>query len=547
MEKPDDQQTELYRVLTEKSFAGIYVVQEGQFRYLNNNAALYAGYTPDELLGRPPAEIVHPEDRVRAGNNARAMLLGKKSSPSEFRVMTKDGRVRWIMETITPIIWEGRPAILGNSMDVTEKKQSEATLHDRQEHFRILFEASNDAILLIEEYRFIDCNPKTLDMFQCSRNEIIGQTPARFSTPLQSDGGCSIHQAIDKMNAALTGDPQYFEWRHCRHDGTPFESEVSLNRLELSGKRLIQVIVRDISHRKRTEADLRQSEERYRAIIENIGDGYYEVDLKGNITFLNDAALRIVGLPRSEMQGVNFRDFASKEDAAAIFSVFHQVYLTGAPFRGLSWRVLRPDAREQHVEVSVSLIRDVIDRPGGFRGIIHDITDRRKDEEQIQFMAYHDPLTGLANRLLFDDRFAQVMAHARRNEERFAVMMMDLDKFKEINDRFGHDAGDQLLRGVAERLRSQMREGDTVARFGGDEFLLLMPGMSRIEDLQPLGQKVLQAFQPPFSVSGQALSVCASIGAAVYPDDGSERDSLIRKADFAMYRAKAAGGNRWIR
>lgn len=547
MEKLVHDQHELYRILTEKSFAGIYVVQGGVLLYLNKSAASYAGYTPDELVGRRPSDLVHPEDLENVRENARGMISGKKTSPSEFRILTKDGRIRWIMETISPITWEEKPAILGNSMDITERKTFEETLRDRQERFRILFEGAHDAIFMMEDYRYIDCNQKALEMFQCKREEILGQTPARVSTPLQADGGSSIQKAIEMMNGALMGEPQRFEWRHCRYDGMPFESEVILNRLELSRKHLLVATVRDISYRKRAEEDLKQSEDRYRTIIENIGDGYYEVDLKGNILFFNDAAQRITGIPRTEIEGTNFASYAAAEDAAMIFGFFHQVYLTGTPLRGISWRAVRPDGRDQHVEVSVSLIRDAAGKPTGFRGIMHDVTERRKSEEAIQRMAYHDVLTGLPNRMLFFDRFSQVLAHARRNEEKFAVVMMDLDKFKEINDRLGHNAGDQLLCGVASRLASQMREGDTLARFGGDEFMLLMPGVKQIEDLESLGQKILQAFETPFSVSCEALTVRASIGFAVFPHDGSDRDVLFQRADLAMYRAKAAGGNRWMR
>jgi diguanylate cyclase (GGDEF)-like protein/PAS domain S-box-containing protein len=820
MKKPILAQHELYRILTEQSFAGIYVVQNGKFQYLNKNAAAYAGYAPEDLIGRPPADIIHPEDRESARRNARAMLLGQKSTSSEFRVLATDGRVRWIMETVVPITWNGKPAILGNSMDITERKQIERTLRESEERFRTLIETNKDLVFIVDtsgcftyaNSRFEEVlgyapqdllgNPFTLiiapesvpDVLSNFKNGMKGQDipayeallltkdgkriPVEFVTATMRDAdgrstgrfgiGRDItqrkqaeertkeshqrlsdiinflpdatfaidlegrviawNQAIEKMTGIKKqdmigkGDYEYalpfygmrkpllidmaikpdaesgkmypflsrekdgiiaesfsrclvpgqdtylwikaspmtdhtgtvigaiesirditqrkraeqalsdnekkyrflteamsdtvwtldmdlnttyvspsitkmlgftpeerlgqkaadvltpesyartlqifaeemekerdeksdpnrtatIEVEYYHKDGHTIWVENSLRGIrDMDGKLVgIHGVSRDITERKRAEAALRQSEERYRTIIENIGDGYYEVDLKGNITFLNDSALRIANLPHDEVQGLSFKAFAAGEDAAVIFSVFNEVYRTGTPFRGLSWWVTRPDGREQHLEVSVSLIRDDAGRPSGFRGIMQDITERRRAEKAIQHMAYHDPLTGLPNRLLFYDRFSQILAHARRNREQFAVAMLDLDKFKNINDHLGHEAGDQLLRGVAERFKSQMRDGDTVARFGGDEFLLLLPGMKQIEDLAPLGQKVLQVFQQPFAVSGQELSIRASIGMAVFPDDGIDREALVQKADFAMYRAKGAGGNRWMR
>lgn len=146
IEKPIFKRHEIYRILTEQSFAEIYVVKNGVFRYLNWNAVSFADYAPDELVGRSPVDMIYPEDRKKDRKDARSMPIGKKTSPSEFRVLAKNGQVHWIMETITSITWAGKPAILGNSMDIKGKKQIEEALHERQERFRILFEGANDGI-----------------------------------------------------------------------------------------------------------------------------------------------------------------------------------------------------------------------------------------------------------------------------------------------------------------------------------------------------------------------------------------------------------------
>ncbi|MCX5829617.1 MAG: PAS domain S-box protein [Deltaproteobacteria bacterium] len=935
-------QKDFYHTIAEASFAGIYVVQDGRFSYLNRNAASYAGYTPIELVGRDAFSIVHHEDRDLVDKLAREMLKGLRTEPYEFRIITKDLQTRWIMETVISITYQGKPAILGNSMDVTEKKQAEAVFSEQKMRYQTLFEGANDAIFVMEDYVFTDCNNRALEVFKCKRENLVGATPDRFSTPLQSDGASSREKSRERMDAALRGEPQLFEWLHCRYDGTPFYAEVSLSRLDIAGKVLLQGIVRDIDEKKRTEEalslsenryrtlietthdlvftvdrwgyftyinpqfqktlgytttdllgkpfttivvseglktvlehfkagikggiippyevellrkdgkrllvefltttiwdgqkgkgigrfgigrditerrhaeDLRResekrltdmidflpdatlaidregrviawnraiedmtgiskekmigkddyeyaiplyglrrpilidlvlhpdadaddeysfihrvgnnliaepaapttiagkklylwakasplfdtqggiigaiesirditnikqaeqdlkesesnyrkifdesvvgmfqstpegrfvhvnpalakmcgftspeemiesvtdmaaqhyvysddreyfketikkqgfvenfehatfrkdgtifwvsvnarlvldnsgkalhyegthiditdrklaqdalkaSEERYRAIIENIGDGYYEVDLKGHVQFMNDSCARITGVPHHKLIGVNFKEFAVEEDEGELYRIFHRVFMTGEPEKGLVTRVNRPDGKEQYVEISVSLQKDSKGKPTGFMGILHDVTERRKAEETIQWMAYHDALTGLPNRILFHDRLAVALIQAKRNREQLAVMMLDLDKFKEINDSYGHYMGDCILCAFVECVKKQLREGDTVARMGGDEFMILLPGIRKIEDLEKLGQKIIEAFQVPVEVGERSFVIRTSLGIALYPRDGQDFDTLVKKADMAMYQAKKLGGNKYI-
>ena len=170
---------------------------------------------------------------------------------------------------------------------------------------------------------------------------------------------------------------------------------------------------------------------------------------------------------------------------------------------------------------------------------------RKRAEEIIHQMAYHDSLTGLPNRKLFSDRLGIALAHAQRNQNKVVVAMIDLDNFKEINDTLGHIEGDLFLKATAERLDAEMRKGDTVARFGGDEFLLILPDLKVIEDAIPVAQKIVDSFCKPFLIDTHQLVVTTSIGIAVYPNDGTDDDILLRNADIAMYQAKQAGRSRY--
>jgi diguanylate cyclase (GGDEF)-like protein/PAS domain S-box-containing protein len=176
---------------------------------------------------------------------------------------------------------------------------------------------------------------------------------------------------------------------------------------------------------------------------------------------------------------------------------------------------------------------------------IEDITERKKYEEKIQQMAFHDSLTGLPNRKLFSDRLGIVLAQAKRNKKKVGIVMLDLDNFKDVNDTLGHDVGDTLLKAVAERLSGTLRKSDTVARFGGDEFVLIFPDMEVIEEAIQVVQKIIDRFHKPFLIDAHQLVVTTSIGIAVYPNDGMDEEILMKNADIAMYQAKQAGRARY--
>jgi diguanylate cyclase (GGDEF)-like protein len=213
----------------------------------------------------------------------------------------------------------------------------------------------------------------------------------------------------------------------------------------------------------------------------------------------------------------------------------------------VEWEVLKKDGSKGHVEASVSLVRNRAGDPMGFRGIVHDITARKESEAAIRHLAYHDVLTGLPNRILFGDRLSRAVAQAQRKGGKFALLMLDLDHFKDVNDSLGHTMGDRLLRSVGERLSGLLRKVDTVARMGGDEFLILLEDLSLSENAVTIARKILKSFDDPFRLGPHEVQVSTSIGIAVYPDDGDKDETLMRNADAALYCAKREGRQQYRR
>ncbi len=292
---------------------------------------------------------------------------------------------------------------------------------------------------------------------------------------------------------------------------------------------------------------MRESESRMRAITDSAQDAILMMDPEGRISYWNPAAERILGYTSAETIGKKLHALIAPqryhEAHHAAFPLFQQKGQGAAVGKTLDLEAIRKGGKEISVQLSLSAIH----MKGAWHavGVLRDITEQKQAEEKIQQMAYHDFLTGLPNRKLFSDRLGITLTQAHRNKKEVGIAMLDLDNFKDVNDTLGHDVGDLLLKAAAERLSVTLREGDTVARFGGDEFVLILPELKAPGDAIYVAQKIVDSFRKPFLIDTHQLVVTTSIGIAVYPDDGTDEDTLMRNADIAMYQAKQAGRDRY--
>jgi len=311
-------------------------------------------------------------------------------------------------------------------------------------------------------------------------------------------------------------------------------------------------VMRDITERKKAESQreimleaIRQGEEKYRTILESIQEGYFEVDLNGKFTFCNNSMSRLTGCSKEELLGMNHKQFTNEDTAKEVFQAFDNVYTTGEPSKGFDWQIIRKDGGEGFVEASVTLQKDSSGKPTGFKGMIRDITERKRTEQQINYMATHDVQTGLSNRLMFSQLLNQAIRSAQRHKKQLAVFFIDLDRFKTINDSLGHEAGDRLLKEMARRFKRLLRTVDVVGRLGGDEFIILIEEVDELSQIANIAHKILTTTIQPMVLTGEECRVTASIGISIYPGDGTDEQTLIKNADIAMYFAKEEGRNNY--
>jgi diguanylate cyclase (GGDEF)-like protein/PAS domain S-box-containing protein len=546
MEESIRQSEEKYRTILEDMDEAYFEVDlAGNFTFVNDTECAHLGYSREELIGMNNRQYTDEKNaKIVYQTFKQIYATGIPYQIFDYEIIKKDG-TKEFSELRASLIKDssGKPTgFRGLGRLITERKRMEEALKQSEEKYRTILEEMNDGYFEVDlagNYKFVtETNAR---LIKSTPEKLLGKNSSDY---IVKDDIPIVHEAFNKIYK--TGKPQRnIICRALHQDGTIGIAELAGFPLKDEKGNMIgfRGIARDITERKQMEERVLQSEERYRTIIEQMEDGYFETDLSGKFTFVNDAECRNTGYSREEIIGKKSSLFADEKTFKELYNLFSNIYSTGKPIKAHDLALFKKDGTKAYNEISVALIRNAQGEPVGFRGIARDVTERKRQEEKIQYLATHDGLTGLPNRVMFGQLLNHAIQGAKRYNRKLAVFFIDLDRFKIINDTLGHEAGDQLLQEIAARFRQTLRAMDVVARLGGDEFVVMIEEISDLGQVTTVAHKLLAAAIKPVSIMSQECRVTASIGVSIYPKDGDDEQSLMKNADVAMYFAKEEGKN----
>jgi diguanylate cyclase (GGDEF)-like protein/PAS domain S-box-containing protein len=519
------------QILATMKGAVIVVDLEAKIRVANHAASAMLGYREPALIGKHLRSVVSPDENLTTGQLLHSLgvleqnMVWTTASGSRIDVLATSSFVRDASGDPVGVVYA--------ASDVTERRRAEQALRESEHRYRTLFEG-NPLPMWVYDYEtlsFIAVNEAAVLHYGYTKDQFLRMTIEDIRPP---EDVAQLRNALAERRDR--NEPRVF--RHRKQNGEIFDAEITSFQFLSGGRRTRLVIAVDVTERRSAEQRLRESEERYRLLFERNLAGVYRSSLNGPILDCNDALARMFGYrDREELLG---------QPAVALYNapedrnrLMAQVREHGS-LSNVEVRMRRRDGSIVWVSENMTLLDG-----GILEGTILDITDRKTAQEQMEYQAYHDALTGLPNRLLFRDRIEIALAHAKRHRTTAAVMFLDLDQFKLVNDSLGHTVGDTLLQEVGRRLVLSIRADDTVARMGGDEFTVLLTDIKETGSSAIVAQKLLDAISQPMVIEEHELYVTTSIGVSLFPEDGSDAETLLRRADSAMYRAKEAGRNNY--
>ena len=414
-------------------------------------------------------------------------------------------------------------------------------LRERLAWHAAALQAATDAVLVSDREGVIEyVNPAFSRNSGYTAEEAIGNKPSLFKSGVHDHG---FYETL--WETVLKGAVWRGEIVNLHKDGTQFIEATSITPVPgPDGKPERFVAVKhDVSAKKRLEEENAFNQAELEAIFDSAGVGIALLDLWGRFIKVNDFWLSLLGYSREAAAALSNKDITHDDDVVEMQQLFANLARGEIPHHEIDRRFVRQGGRVFWGRLSMTPVKDDSGYIRAIIAIVQDINERKLLEEKLEAMAHYDALTGLPNRALFFDRLSQAISQSRRAQAKFALMFVDLDGFKAVNDTFGHDTGDALLKAVAEHLLNCVRDSDTVARMGGDEFTLVLRALHGPQDAAAVAQKILAALAPPFHLLGHECRIGASVGIVLYPEHGTNAEELLNQADNAMYAVKKAGKN----
>ncbi|MEK6375087.1 MAG: EAL domain-containing protein [Acidobacteriota bacterium] len=526
-----------HRLLFERNLAGVYRnTVDGRILECNDALARILGYDSREELMQHRAVELYAESGDRDVFIAR-LRAQRSLFAEEITLRRKDGTLVHVVESVHLLDDEN---FEGTVIDISDRKATENALRESERRYRLLIERMREGLAQVDNEGVLQfCNTRFCDMVGYSREEVIGLRP---ETLMAYPEDVALLQ--EKLKLRQRGISDRYEVRIRRKDGTVVWMEIGGAPVTDAEGNIIGSIGvhNDITERRLSEQALRDSEARYRLMAENSTDLITRTSMRGMFLYVSEASRRLLGYEPAELVGASAYDIIHDEDRDEVRHLSKLINDVGPTT--FSYRVRRKEGSLIWFETTSRSVRNpATGRLDEIICVSRDISERKRAEEQIEYQAYHDALTGLPNRRLFRDRLTVALAHARRLQSTLAVMFLDLDRFKYVNDTLGHSLGDEMLKAVAARLQAALREEDSIARMGGDEFTILLPELRNPEHAASVAQKLLDAVAQPMRIEETELFITTSIGIALFPNDGDTAEMLLKNADHAMYRAKDAGRN----
>jgi diguanylate cyclase (GGDEF)-like protein/PAS domain S-box-containing protein len=421
--------------------------------------------------------------------------------------------------------------------EAPQDKTVEIALRQSEAEYRLLFDSNPVAMWVVDRatLRFLSVNKAAAQQYGFSEQEFLAKTAVELGLE-QDDSG--LPEAIPGADSPIQPSGIY---RHRRKNGSFIDVEIVCHPLEFGGVPSLLVSAYNITEQRRAEEAVRHAEDKYRGIFENSVIGIFQSTPEGTLLNINRALAEMHGYDSPEQLLVETGRAGSRLLAtpSAMVELFQSA--EDGVVRGAELEILRRDSTTKWVRMNLRAIRNSGGEIYLREGTVEDITEQKAAEARMKFLAYYDALTELPHRTLLEDRLETALASARRRKEKVALLFLDLDRFKIINDTFGHSFGDCVLQEVARRLRSCTREHNTVARVGGDEFLVLISDAREASDAAVAAERIMQTMKDDFIIQGKPFSMGCSLGVSIFPEHGTDAEVLIKNADAAMYAAKDGG------